>query len=867
MRKGRCIVAITGVIAAASVSALSGPAAAWADTATPWQVGAATVDTTPQLFDAAQDAIDFPPIDPDPAGGGGPMLCPREIFNGPRVWRFEEPYIDGDGSGDFNYPVSGDPGTAPVPEPFCDYNHNHRWDGMYLSGGANHHAVPSPHPIPGYNGPAHDPSDARAVAITGDNGKTDVIVSVVAQGIFENYIREARDQAKAAAIDSGLHPNCGHIDEMVVSSNHNESSPDTIGIYGAPADPTDNFGINSSIDEYYMDYLVGRIAKAALDACDARQPASLREHEMPVPVGLKQEIHNFPTVDDETHKTPLATDPKVRLLQARDASGQPILTMMNLADHNQDIGQSDTFEESHTISADWPGYFHRRLEHDLGGKAMFLAADIGSMEDLITEPSLPDPPCNSGGNGCYAQVEATGTKIADEVAAAIGKATPLAPGPVTGKRTEFCAPLENNLFRAAAAAGLFGERQGFTEVGGQCLPTGALDAGTATSVRSSVAVLGIGPDLQFLTAPGEAFPALMLGTPWGAEDASCPGRPNPPVPTWHASAKHRFQIGLADDLIGYLKPGWSFADDPGIFVNDPTSGNFDSCDKSADEAKGHHHTLESEGVGPTASNKVAQLLTDLLDQTPDPAAEIRLGRYILPDGSLSHRPKDTLESGKPEAVGVWLAEPGATSLNDPTKGTIVATSAVGAFGTRKPDATGEFIDFDGAPQPAPDYTTRGMLVRSSGGGVSKRYYVDVFPALTTANLDAAKPPPPPPPPPCSDTLAPQTTIRRAYGGSRHVKVRGVSADHGCAHLERVYVSVAKLSGGRCRFLRADGSLTGRRSCSSPVQLLADGRSSWSKSIASAGLPSGGYRAQALARDSAGNRERPSSANTEAFRIR
>ena len=64
---------------------------------------------------------------------------------------------------------------------------------------------------------------------------------------------------------------CGHIDEMVVSSNHNESSPDTVGIYGAPPDPTGTFGLNSGIDEYYMDWLDEQIANAAVEACDDRR--------------------------------------------------------------------------------------------------------------------------------------------------------------------------------------------------------------------------------------------------------------------------------------------------------------------------------------------------------------------------------------------------------------------------------------------------------------------------------------------------------------------------------------------------------------------------------------------------------------------
>ena len=119
------------------------------------------------------------------------------------------------------------------------------------------------------------------------------------------------------------------------------------------------------------------------------------EVEFPVPADMEQEIPNrFPTADDFGNLA--AVDPKVRVLQARDANGDPIFTMMNLADHNQELGHSDTFEESHTISSDWPGYFHRRLEQQIGGMAMFLAGDNGSQEDLITEPRVTDPACNGG---------------------------------------------------------------------------------------------------------------------------------------------------------------------------------------------------------------------------------------------------------------------------------------------------------------------------------------------------------------------------------------------------------------------------------------------------------------------------------------
>jgi hypothetical protein len=561
-----------------------------------------------------------------------------------------------------------------------------------------------------------------------------VLVSVIAQGIFENYIAEARARAMALAGQGPHQSSCGQIDEMVVSSNHNESSPDTVGIYGAPQDPTGAFGLNSSIDEYYMDWLDEQIAAVAVDACDDRRPASLHATEFPVPPDLEQEIpRRFPTADD--FGDPAAIDPKVRVLQARDAAGEPIFTMMNLADHNQDIGHSDTYEESHSFSGDWPGYFHRRLEQRVGGMAMFLAADIGSQEDLITRPRIPDPPCDGGGNGCFAQVELTGNRIADHVADAIPGASTIPLGAVDGRRTEFCAPLENNLFRAAFEAGLFGERQGYTN----CLPTGRV----GTEVHTSVAVLDVGEQLQFLVNPGEAFPALMLGGPWGIEDASCPNRDNPPVPAWHARARYRFQAGLGDDLIGYEKPAWSFLYD--------TPGSFTPTDGCLSDPHQHSHALEDEAVGPVASNLVAEHLSALLAQKPDPAAEIRLGRYVKADGSLTDAYSAPLDQGAPghfpdDAVAIWLAAPGSTSLDaepgQADSGTIVALDDVGSFGNRAVDDNGEFMDFDGVTQPpGPDVSTRGMLVKS-GGSVQKRYYVDVYPALTvTGELGAANPPP------------------------------------------------------------------------------------------------------------------------------
>jgi hypothetical protein len=63
----------------------------------------------------------------------------------------------------------------------------------------------------------------------------------------------------------------------------------------------------------------------------------------------------------------------------------------------------------------------------------------------------------------------------------------------------------------------------------------------------------------------------------------------------------------------------------------------------------------------------------------------------------------------------------------------VALPGIGSFGARQVDANGTFMDFDGAAQPSgANLETRGMLVEAADGTVLKRYYVNVYPALTVS---------------------------------------------------------------------------------------------------------------------------------------
>ncbi|MBV8927686.1 MAG: hypothetical protein JO152_01005, partial [Mycobacteriaceae bacterium] len=338
---------------------------------------------------------------------------------------------------------------------------------------------------------------------------------------------------------------------------------------------------------------------------------------------------------------------------------------MNLAAHNQEIGHGDNPGQ---LSEDWPGYFERRLDGLVGGVSIFLVGDNGSIEDPAADH-----------DGTYASASSSGSGFASLVASLGPSLTALKPGDVSLRTAVFDVPLQNNLFVAAVGAGLFGKRT--------LDPTGASAAGPV-ALQTETGVVDLGPQLQMLLYPGETFPALAVGSHWGVENAPCADRAAPPVPTWHAGAQWRFEVGLADDMLGYLLPPWAFATTPG------TTQSTCTTDQNDKDSKGHQHKLEDESVGWTAAGKVAAQLSALLDTDPlaREAGVVRPGRYLLSNGTLSRSPLG--------AVGVRLAD--GTTL---TRGT--------------------FVDFDGTAQPnGPTQQTAGFRTGHT------TYYLDVYSAAS-----------------------------------------------------------------------------------------------------------------------------------------
>jgi hypothetical protein len=133
---------------------------------------------------------------------------------------------------------------------------------------------------------------------------------------------------------------------------------------------------------------------------------------------------------------------------------------------------------------------------------------------------------------------------------------------------------------------------------------------------------------------------------------------------------------------------------------------------------------------------------------------------------------------------------------------------------------------------------------------------------------------------CIDRKRPSSKVKKRSFKRRHGRVSfaGTSRDSGgCSKdkartpndrggLSRVAVSVEKLLGkGKCRFVKSNGRLGGKRSCRRPILLPAKGTRKWTFSHR-ARLPRGKYHAVVRAYDKAGNKELPAKLDIVSFRV-
>ena len=695
---GAAAAAAAGILPVASPQTLVRAA-----TTPPFRVGAASQSLAPPAFGASL----APFLSSDPAD----CLPPgNTVYSGPRHFAFEEPYVDQQNDGHYD-----------LGDPFLDCNHDGRWDGNYLGGGGNAPRL--------YTRVADAPS-AQAIAV--GNGSSTIVIEVLDhEGLFNVYQAEIRNRVAADLAARGLPAPNG----IFISSTHDESAPDSIGLYGPNA-------VSSSVNQYWTeDWLVPHAALAIENALGAMRPANIRFAEPVQPANLRQCFSSYPFIDDQL----------IPSFQAVDAGGHVIATLADISQHAETLGfdggsQADPGapasmgtvsldEEATWVSADWQHWFRDKLQSDYPGSvAIEMAGSVGSNETpQVFSQAISRTPQQyvdaSHPAGCRTLYTAEGTEVplgyfsetralGEQLAAAVESGFPRGAEPpfssssaIRGARADVCVEVTNALFKAAGAAGVFAARPVYTDNCTVVLPVAPNGSTEGTELLTEVAAFQVG-DGSFISIPGEVFPFTYLRGFVGPQDMPFPqyGMPQWPMP--HMHTPYRFIDGLGEDMAGYIFPQGNGVGVPGEYPT--TNPQANSTDRF-----GCGHSDDSESASSTAADAIAGALVPLMDATFGGAAEdVVEGRYILPDGTLSRDPLggpevkcavDTRFAPKGPAVGVWRSD-----------GTVLRPAA--------------WMSLSGRPQTAPDRNTRGWI-----DGPGKRHWLDVFPDISGAPTSVTPP--------------------------------------------------------------------------------------------------------------------------------
>jgi hypothetical protein len=650
----------------------------------------------PALFRAGAAVESFTP----PTSGtlqSDPADCLSQAdgaFTGPRYFAFEEPYIDQQGDGHY------DPG-----DPFLDCNHDGRWDGNTLGGGSG---------APRYYDHVADPVGARAIVVS--NGDQTVAMEVVDnEGLFNVYA----DQIRAKVLADGY-----RLDNIQISSTHDESAPDTIGLGGQDS-------ILSGTNEYFASYLVNRSALAIEQAYNNMVPAHIRYAEAQEPANLRQCWSSYPFIDNQL----------MPVMQAVDTSGNVIATLASVSQHAETLGfnggsqldpgapdRTTLDQEKLWVSADWPYWFSSALEQRYGGVGIEMAGAVGSVETpevwsgplsrtpqkLIDEghPAGCRTLFNSPASGTmaplgyYSETKALGQDLAGAVESSLSAGSAWsASNTIWAQTVNICVPVANALFKAAAVGGTFAERPAYAPGCRRIerVPVAPTGQTAGTSIQSQAAAWRIG-DAEFIGAPGEVFPFTFFRGPVGPQDMNYPQYAMPSWPLPYMHTPWRFFDGLDNDMIGYIFPEGNDAGVPGQHVvKNPTASGTDRF--------GCGHSDDSEAVNDKAANIVGAALVGILERHLGGPESVVQGRYVLPDGKLSRNPEGTTDTIRCSGTDTTFAADGpAVAVWIPGQGVVHPA---------------QWMDLLGRPQNTPDRNTRGYF-----DAHGNRHWLDVFPGIS-----------------------------------------------------------------------------------------------------------------------------------------
>lgn len=388
----------------------------------------------------------------------------------------------------------------------------------------------------------HDDLTARCLALS-TGARPMVICAVDLIGLFYEDVLAVRQEFSQQTHSNAL---------VIVAATHTHAGPDTLGLYGPRA-------LASGVDSEYLSWIENRIAATAASALRAMQPAR---------VEFGRDDHPLLALLQGVDRPPIVKDPYLFVMRVTARSnGKTIATLVNWSDHPEVLGRKNT-----EITCDYPHWVRAYLEARFGGIALFFSGAIGKVSPL-GQVSLPDPETGEpAADGTWRKAELLGTEVGQLAERTLRQGHGMGQGHATNidalsiRSETIFVPLENPLFRAAQAAGVFAARRplytnGKPDAGTEMrdLPnTGRVSVATGHDIRTEVDYVqlrsGAGPVAEIVAIPGEIYPELVNGGIARLPGADYPQAPFEPVLRAQLKTSEQFLLGLGNDEIGYLIP-------------------------------------------------------------------------------------------------------------------------------------------------------------------------------------------------------------------------------------------------------------------------------------------------------------------------
>lgn len=279
---------------------------------------------------------------------------------------------------------------------------------------------------------------------------------------------------------------------ILIGATHTHSAPDC---YGFP----DETG-KSSADLKYLDFVCARTAEAINEAASRLRPAALK-----IATGEARGKIAYNYYAEQLY------DPRCHVIQALDAAGRPLATLINYAIHPEVLGPRRGL-----LSPDLVGPLYDRIAESGGGTGIFLNSAQGGM--VTADNRLP----GGGEANTWEECVRIGRLLADEALRLVADA------PVQRDPRLFCAarsitfPVDSPLLLAVM----------------QTSPLGYRTAGERR-VATQLNLVNVG-NAQILTIPGEALPNIGYYL------------------KRKMAGEHNLLFGLTNDAFGYLltKEDW-----------------------------------------------------------------------------------------------------------------------------------------------------------------------------------------------------------------------------------------------------------------------------------------------------------------------